>query len=118
MTIYYMQDALYNTKQPSKVTAFQPVSTIFEKLLTVICPNQINLQGFRMFIGNVMARSLDEAARFRQLTYTCLETMATRDHETIALPKKICPAGIMTSLRFPNCWDGKNLDSPDHLAHM
>jgi len=98
MTVYYMQDALYDTKQPSKVTAFQP--------------------GFRMFIGNVMARSIEEAARFRQLTYTCLETMATRDHETIALPKKVCPAGIMSSLRFPNCWDGKNLDSPDHLAHM
>lgn len=24
----------------------------------------------------------------------------------------------MTSLRFPTCWDGKNLDSPDHMAHM
>ncbi|GAW19122.1 hypothetical protein ANO14919_086060 [Xylariales sp. No.14919] len=24
----------------------------------------------------------------------------------------------MTALRFPTCWDGKNLDSPDHLSHM
>lgn len=24
----------------------------------------------------------------------------------------------MTSLRFPTCWDGKNLDSPDHMSHM
>jgi hypothetical protein len=24
----------------------------------------------------------------------------------------------MTTLRFPTCWDGKNLDSPDHMAHM
>lgn len=24
----------------------------------------------------------------------------------------------MTSLRFPTCWDGINLDSPDHMAHM
>lgn len=26
MTIYYMQDGLYNFQQTSKVTAFQPVS--------------------------------------------------------------------------------------------
>lgn len=24
----------------------------------------------------------------------------------------------MTSLRFPTCWDGVNLDSPDHMSHM
>jgi hypothetical protein len=31
-----------------------------------------------------------------------------------------CAAGhqLHTSLDFPNCWDGKNLDSPDHRSHM
>ena len=33
-----------------------------------------------------------------------------------------CPAGRATSLRlhvlFPDCWDGRRLDSPDHHAHM
>jgi len=33
-----------------------------------------------------------------------------------------CPGGRMTSLRlhvrFPSCWDGANLDSPDHKSHM
>jgi hypothetical protein len=31
-----------------------------------------------------------------------------------------CPAGgeLHISLTFPNCWDGKNLDSPDHRSHM
>jgi len=24
----------------------------------------------------------------------------------------------MSSLRFPTCWDGVNLDSPDHISHM
>lgn len=28
MTVYYMQDGLYNFQQTSKVTAFQPVSTV------------------------------------------------------------------------------------------
>jgi hypothetical protein len=31
-----------------------------------------------------------------------------------------CAAGhvLHLSLDFPNCWDGKNLDSPDHRSHM
>ncbi|EMR72711.1 hypothetical protein MGN70_001290 [Eutypa lata] len=98
MTIYYMQDGLYNFQQTSKVTAFQP--------------------GFRMFIGDVNARSREDLERFRQLTYTCLETLETRDPQTVDFPTEPCPMGIMTALRFPTCWDGKNLDSPDHLAHM
>ncbi|KAF2251560.1 hypothetical protein BU26DRAFT_518190 [Trematosphaeria pertusa] len=98
LTVYYMQDAIYDQQQKSKVTAFQP--------------------GFRMFIGDVQARTLAEAARFRQLTYTCLDTFVTRSPELIALPNRKCKEGIMTSLRFPTCWDGKNLDSPDHMSHM
>jgi hypothetical protein len=98
LTIYYMQDAIYDPQQKSKVTAFQP--------------------GFRMFVGDVNARTLAEAARFRYLTYTCLDTFVTRSPEVIAFPKRKCKEGIMTTLRFPTCWDGKNLDSPDHMAHM
>jgi hypothetical protein len=31
-----------------------------------------------------------------------------------------CPAGytVTASINFPFCWDGKNLDSPDHKSHM
>jgi hypothetical protein len=31
-----------------------------------------------------------------------------------------CPQGdfLEPSVVFPNCWDGKNLDSPDHKSHM
>ena len=31
-----------------------------------------------------------------------------------------CPAGayLRVYLTFPQCWDGKNLDSPDHRAHI
>jgi len=91
-----------------------------------------------MFVGDIFARTLAEAGRFRQLTYTCLEEFVTREPELIAFPKRRCKEGIMTSLRFPTCWDGKNLDrrvelrmmddlvtkadfsdnSPDHMSHM
>jgi len=98
ITVYYMNDALYETKQTSKVTAFQP--------------------GFRMFVGDVNARSKAQMKDFRQLTYTCMKDAGTREPETLSLPNKACAYGIMVNARFPTCWDGVNLDSPDHMQHM
>ncbi|GAB1317450.1 hypothetical protein MFIFM68171_07660 [Madurella fahalii] len=95
MTIYYTP---YFGNTRSTVTAFKP--------------------GFRMLIGQQHYRTREEASRFRQLTYTCLQNMLTRTGETLDMPKQPCPAGIMSNVRFPTCWDGKNLDSPDHMSHV
>jgi hypothetical protein len=54
----------------------------------------------------------------RGLSYTCLQTIMTRGPETSDFPKATCPAGIMANHHFPACWDGKNLDSPNHQDHM
>ncbi|EAQ86214.1 hypothetical protein CHGG_07467 [Chaetomium globosum CBS 148.51] len=98
MTVYYMQDGLANYEQTSKVTAFKT--------------------GFRMLVGEASYRSKEQANRFRQITYTCLQNPGTRFPESMDFPKEPCPAGIMANVRFPTCWDGKNLDSPDHMSHM
>ncbi|KAK4188180.1 hypothetical protein QBC35DRAFT_473783 [Podospora australis] len=98
MTVYYMQDGLANYQQTSKVTAFKT--------------------GFRMLVGEAMYRTKAQASRFRQITYTCLKTFGTRFPETQDFPKEPCAEGIMANVRFPTCWDGKNLDSPDHMSHM
>lgn len=29
-----------------------------------------------------------------------------------------CEDGLRAQVFFPSCWDGKNLDSPDHKSHM
>ncbi|KAK4229263.1 hypothetical protein QBC38DRAFT_473000 [Podospora fimiseda] len=94
MTVYYIPGYLPN----SKVTAFAP--------------------GFRMLIGNPNYRTMKEAMQFRQLTYTCLQNILTRTGETLDMPTKPCAAGIMSNVRFPTCWDGKNLDTPDHMSHV
>jgi hypothetical protein len=94
MTVYYIP----SNSQRGKVTAFKP--------------------GFRMLVGNPTYRTAAEAKRYRQLTYTCLQTILTRTGETLNFPAKPCPAGIMVNVRFPTCWDGKNLDSPDHQSHI
>ncbi|GAB1314713.1 hypothetical protein MFIFM68171_04923 [Madurella fahalii] len=53
------------------------------------------------------------------ITYTCLETVGTRlSNLSYEFPDHPCPYGIMTTLPFPPCWDGVNLDSPDHRSHV
>ena len=105
MTVYYTpfltRSTGTSTTSPggsSAVTAFKP--------------------GFRMLIGQQSARTRAEASRFRQLTYTCLQNSMTRTGETLDMPTRPCPAGIMSNVRFPTCWDGANLDSPDHASHV
>jgi hypothetical protein len=93
-----MSDALFDTAQRSKVTAFKP--------------------GFRMLVGDSSFRNREQARNFRQLTYTCMENQGTRSPESLEFPKGPCRAGIMANHRFPTCWDGVNLDSPDHQLHV
>lgn len=38
--------------------------------------------------------------------------------DTAEFPKGPCPGGIRATVIFPSCWDGKNLDSPDHKSHV
>ncbi|KAK4457048.1 hypothetical protein QBC42DRAFT_301511 [Cladorrhinum samala] len=98
MTVYYMQDGLANYQQTSKVTAFKT--------------------GFRMLVGEAAYRTKEQANKYRQITYTCLKDAGTRYPESMDFPKAPCAYGIMSNVRFPTCWDGKNLDSPNHQSHM
>ncbi|KAK1756603.1 hypothetical protein QBC47DRAFT_422632 [Echria macrotheca] len=98
MVVYYMSDALFDTAQKSKVTAFKP--------------------GFRMLLGDAAATDFSASKKYRQLSYTCMASEATRNNDTPYFPKSPCPHGIMINHYFPTCWDGKNLDSPDHRSHM
>ncbi|KAI1364038.1 hypothetical protein F5Y08DRAFT_340118 [Xylaria arbuscula] len=97
MTVYYMQNGLADYQQTSKVTAFKP--------------------GFRMIIGDPLTHTMADSNRFRQVTFTCLQDPGTRFPETKNFPNKPCPAGIMANIRFPTCWDGKNLDTANHMDH-
>lgn len=95
MTVYYTQKD-FNGNGNKKMTAFKP--------------------GFRMTVG---APTIDSAAKGSPgLRYTCLATKSTRFPETQEFPKAPCAAGIMAVHHFPSCWNGKDLDSPNHQDHM
>ncbi|AGZ45018.1 DUF1996 domain-containing protein [Actinoplanes friuliensis] len=69
--------------------------------------------GLRVVAGNAKATGPSDNTISR---WSCLhagEVGSSHDFVT-------CPAGTMLEsyLDFPHCWDGVNLDSPDHKSHM
>jgi len=77
--------------------------------------NDMSSQGFRMTVGSPTSKGSQSNPGLR---YTCLQDVMTRFPETADFPTKPCPAGIMAIHHFPACWDGKNLDSPNHIDHV
>lgn len=104
ITVYYIPP--YDGK--TKVTAFKP--------------------GFRMLVGDAALRKADGMQR--QLCHRCYTTAdgagpagdtggaPCTGSDTQSLPPKPCAGGIRTTITFPTCWDGKNLNSPDHKSHV
>ncbi|MFB9359476.1 DUF1996 domain-containing protein, partial [Actinoplanes nipponensis] len=69
--------------------------------------------GLRIVAGNAKATGPDDNTISR---WSCLHAGdAGSSHDFVT-----CPAGSMLEsyLDFPHCWDGVNLDSPDHKSHM
>jgi Domain of unknown function (DUF1996) len=66
--------------------------------------------GLRMIAGDMLASSAQEFA-----SWSCGEHTLRGG----AIPAN-CPAGqdLSMTLIFPQCWDGANLDAPDHKSHM
>ncbi|KAK4032255.1 hypothetical protein C8A01DRAFT_50914 [Parachaetomium inaequale] len=98
VTVYYIPP--YDGK--TTVTAFKP--------------------GFRMLVGDAALH--ESKGMQKQLCHRCLGAGYDRggapctgtDSQT--LPTGFCEGGIRTTVTFPTCWDGKNIDSPDHKSHV
>jgi len=73
--------------------------------------------GFRMTVGSPTSTAAD-GAKHVGLSYNCLTTLLNRGAEMRDFPTKACKAGIFVTHHFPACWNGKDLDSPDHQSHM
>ncbi|MEO3745523.1 DUF1996 domain-containing protein [Plantactinospora sp. B5E13] len=112
-TSSYWVPTLYADNQP-----VEPVTGIFYYLGEgvrddVIARIQPFPLGLRIVAGNARATGPDETTISR---WSCLhhnEVGASKDFIT-------CPADSMLEsyLDFPQCWNGRDLDSPDHKSHM
>ncbi|KAF2011892.1 hypothetical protein BU24DRAFT_396523 [Aaosphaeria arxii CBS 175.79] len=97
ITVYYIAQS----NKALNVTAFKP--------------------GFRMLVGDAAASS---RMADRKVCHRCMPKTGDASNincgspDTQELPKGFCEGGIRTIITFPTCWDGKNLDSPDHKSHV
>ncbi|KAK3314293.1 hypothetical protein B0H66DRAFT_577936 [Apodospora peruviana] len=83
--------------------------------------------GFRMLVGDAAQRTKIGNGRKSQSCFRCYSgpnfkgddaaPCADAKLDTEALPTGQC-SGIRSNILYPTCWDGKNLDSPDHKSHV
>ena len=80
-----------------------------------IAPGNVTVipRGLRMVVGNSRGRSASSGPT----TWECFDS---RHGELTAGIPTNCVAGETMNMQtnFPQCWDGVNLDSPDHASHM
>lgn len=119
----------------SNVTAFSPVSCHLqiawclrlERSRWVALHASIGipdlLKGLRMLAGDPMLRST--TGENRGICHRCFGPnfepfggAPCTGNDTSSFPTEFCASGIRTTIAFPTCWDGKNLDSPDHQSHV
>ncbi|KAL2857598.1 hypothetical protein BJX68DRAFT_263161 [Aspergillus pseudodeflectus] len=74
--------------------------------------------GFRMVAGSPFDRSYKDTIEASARTFACLNYNGPATPQTNAFPTTNCPNGLRAQVYFPSCWDGVNLDSPDHRSHM
>jgi len=83
--------------------------------------------GFRMISGDVVSRSdqggqgYDNQQELAQsaIQWECLRYNSnTTGYNGFGFPNTTCEAGLNARIQFQSCWDGVNLDSPDHQSHV
>ncbi len=99
-------------------TALKPVQALWYYKTGYTVPHEYITappKGLRMITGNSKAIS-EQAGRFPE--FTCFKENDPSSFSTKGLPN--CSQGrqIVVHIAFPQCWDGVNLDSPDHKSHM
>jgi hypothetical protein len=109
---YWMPTLLVNGKPrlPYQVRAYYRAGTRDTTQLRTIP------FGLKMLAGNMMATSPQNAGI---AGFQCrIEGKGATVKKQSLPPQCGSTALFEMSVKFPNCWDGKNLDSPDHRSHM
>lgn len=82
-----------------------------------VAPAQISSSlpnGLKIIVGSASATS----AQSTPVRWTCANSGGAYLPEQSSIPS--CQPGdtLKIDIQFPQCWDGINLDSPDHKSHM
>jgi len=72
--------------------------------------------GFRMTAGDTFRRTFN-SSDFSQRAVQIMCIFDGGSKQYFGFPPRQCNT-MRSEVYFPSCWDGKNLDSPDHHSHM
>lgn len=94
--------------------AVEPLALIATHTRRTVRPVDPFPAGLKVIAGDANARTAQSS---RVTSWSCAVTPAARSS---AIPS--CPGtrrgGLRLHVSFPDCWDGKRLDSADHKSHM
>lgn len=79
--------------------------------------------GLRMVSGSPYRRSFNNDADSKAVTFVCLDYSGSHQGDPDWAERNSffthnCPNGMRAQVFFRSCWDGVNLDAPDHISHM
>ena len=120
----YWQPAIIDTKDGTPVKP--RIAIIYYKSAAFARPADITPlpQGLRMIAGDPNGSS---AVLWGPTAFSCNGSAMGSDHNfpptasqpgPHSIPNCAAGAEVWASVVFPRCWDGVNLDSPDHKSHM
>jgi hypothetical protein len=93
----------------------QPLSASVYYRRHTLAPVRAFPPGFKQIAGNSKATAPQGMA----ITYwNCGPVAQMRPSATVPTCPNAGRRGLALHVRFPDCWDGINLDSPDHELHM
>ncbi|TFK85981.1 WSC-domain-containing protein [Polyporus arcularius HHB13444] len=81
-------------------------------------------KGLRMVAGDPNRKTYNASSFADQaVSYVCLDYSGAHNNDPNYAERpnffpQNCPNGMRAQIFFPACWDGVNLDSPDHKSHM
>jgi len=74
--------------------------------------------GFRMVAGNPIRRDFDGSVADLAISFVCLGNPSAPEMNKFPTDKYFCSNGFRAQVFFPMCWNGRDLDSPDHRTHV
>jgi len=89
-------------------------ATVYYRRRT-LAPVQPFPPGFKLIAGNSKATA---PQGLMVTSWNCGPLTGIRPQATIPTCPDALRQGLALHVQFPNCWDGVDLDSPDHQSHM
>ncbi|KAF1323386.1 Murein transglycosylase, partial [Globisporangium splendens] len=73
--------------------------------------------GLKMLAGDPTLRTKGDSIEEKAITWVCIDYDNSHPEQQ-GIPNFKCPQGLRGQVNFPMCWNGKDLDSPDHKSHV